>query len=320
MVKRTLSTLLLVLTIIFPFSLSLLSCKSRTASLSGRQSAVLHSDGAIGAMAIENIPDDVSKYPKIAAAQAFVCDADSEKMLFARGAGKVLYPASTTKLLSILCALEILDTDAEVTPGDELDLVNEHSSLAFVRRNHTLTVEMLIEGMLLPSGNDAAYALAAAAGKELAGEKASAREAVDTFVAYMNDYAERLGMCGSHFTSPDGFYDPDNYSTVEDMALLSLAASKNPIITKYACLESDNVTYASGHTNTWINTNRMLHEDDAYYDPSVTGLKTGTAAEDNTCFICTFTVGEKNYIAGVFSEIDKDIRFEDMKKIVDFYK
>lgn len=298
------------------------SCGTRTSDLSDRRSAVLHKDGALGALSVGGIPEEdapgITEIPNIAAAQAFVIDADSGRALFMRGTDKILYPASTTKLLSILCALEIIDTDRVITPGDELSLVNEHSSIAFIKSHHSLTVEMLIEGMLLPSGNDAAYVLAAACGRELS-EGASAEEAVEVFVEYMNEYARRLGMCGSNFTSPDGFFDEENYSTVEDMAILSAAAAKNEIIKKYASLASDDVVYASGHTNTWTNTNRMLIEGDEYYDAAVTGLKTGTAAEDNTCFICSFSAGGKSYIAGVFSEIDKNIRFEDMKRIIEFF-
>lgn len=294
---------------------ALSACTGRTPSIDERHAATLHSEGAIGA--IEAIEDD-AKF-EIIAPQAFVYSGETGKIVYLRGSEKIIYPASTTKLLSILCALNILDENELVTPNeDALSLVAEHSSLAFVKPHHTLTVEMLIEGMLLPSGNDAAYALACAAGEKLTDGEMTGKEAVEAFVSEMNRYAEEIGMCGSHFTSPDGFFDEDHYSTVEDMAILSLIASKNEIIMRYAGVREDSVTYASGHTITWHNTNLLLDPESKYYSPCVTGLKTGSL-DGNSCMICTFSVGNRNFIAGVFTEPDGDVRFADMKKIVDYY-
>lgn len=290
------------------------SCGKNGINIDGRRTAVLHGDGAIGA--IEAIDDEVEF--EITAPQAFVYSVDAGKIIYIKGYEKIIYPASTTKLLSIICALNVLGPDELVTPGDELELVSEHSSIAYVRSHHTLTVEMLIEGMLLPSGNDAAYALAAAAGAKLSNDKSHGKDAVKVFVDEMNRYASEIGMCGSHFTSPDGYFDGNHYSTVEDMALLSSIASKNTIIMRYASLLSDDVTYASGHTITWHNTNLMINPESEYYSPCVTGLKTGTL-EGNVCLICTFSAADKDYIAGVFTEPDSETRFGDMKKIVDYY-
>ncbi|MBQ8207923.1 MAG: D-alanyl-D-alanine carboxypeptidase [Clostridia bacterium] len=287
----------------------------QTVDLTYRRAAVLHADGEVGA--IEHIENDAEEELKLHAAQAFIYDADLGKYLYLRGSDKILYPASTTKLLTALYALELLSPEELITPGEELTFKNEQSAIAFIKEHHTLSVEMLIEGMMLPSGGDAAYALAAAGGYALSKADISASEAVDLFIQGMNEYAKEIGMCGSNFTSPDGFHDPENYSTLEDMTILALAASKNEIIMKYASLPSASVTYASGHTNTWRNTNRMLHEEDEYYSPYVTGLKTGTL-EGNSCLICTFSINGKNYIAGVFSEKTEELRYIDMKDIIAF--
>lgn len=302
--------------LIFAFAISLIGCgESRTVDIKYRRAAVLHSEDK--GFAIENIASSNEDNISLCAAQAFLYDADAEKYILKKGAEKILYPASTTKLLTALLALELLPADLLVTPGEELLLKNEQSAIAFVKENHTLSVEMLVEAMLLPSGGDAAYALAASGGYAIGGENITAREAVSLFIEKMNDYAKEIGMCGSNFTSPDGFFDPQNYSTVEDMTLLALAAMKNEIIMKYASLPSASVTYASGHTNTWRNTNRMLHEEDEYYSPYVTGLKTGTL-EGNSCLICSFTINGRDYIAGVFTEKEEDLRYIDMSTIIDF--
>lgn len=290
---------------------------SNTVDLKYRRAAVLHGEGTSGAIdAIDEAEDD---FPDINAAQAFVYDTELAKFVFLKGKEKILYPASVTKLLTILTALENMAPDELVTPGDELSLLDPQSSIAFIKTHHTLSVEMLIEAMLLPSGGDAAYALASASGRKLAGNGATAEEAVTAFIKEMNEYARKIGMCGSNFTSPDGFYDPENYSTLEDMALLSIKAYENELIMKYASLPSDDVVYASGHSNRWINTNLMLHEESEYHSPYVKGLKTGTL-EGNSCLVSVIEIGEKTYIAGVFSEKEKTMRFEDMLKIVTYYE
>ena len=176
------------------------------------------------------------------------CDEDSR-----------VYPASTTKLLTALLALELMEEDEVIQPGDEVYMTGENASFAYVRPQHRLTVSTLIEGMLLPSGNDAAYALAAACGRRLAGDEALGCEAaVARFVDGMNEYARKIGCTGSRFTAPDGFDGEDNYSCLYDMAIISKLAAENEVIMRYAGLHSDDVTYASGHTITWVNTNKQL--------------------------------------------------------------
>lgn len=302
--------------LIFSLLISFAGCGGNSASdVKNQRAAVLLAETK--SFMLDNVEPLKDNSPELYAEQAFLYDVESEKYIIKKGAGEMLYPASTTKLLTALVVLELLPTDFLITPGKEQALKNEASSVAFVKENHTLSVEMLIEGMLLPSGGDAAYALAAAGGYALGGKDISAEKAVELFIDEMNRYAKKLGMTGSNFASPDGFYDPQNYSTVEDMTLLTLAAAKNEIIMKYASLPTAAVTYASGHTNTWRNTNRMLHEDDEFYSPYVTGLKTGTL-DGNSCLVCTFTIKGREYVAGVFTEKDKEDRYIDMSAIVDF--
>ena len=229
----------------------------------------------------------------------------------------VVYPASTTKLLTILVALETLPADTVITPGDEVELIGEHSSIAYIRQNHRLTLEMLIEGMLLPSGNDATYAVAAACGREIAGDDSlDAQAAIDVFVGRMNDYAKELGCENTHFTAPDGYAGNEHYSTVGDMAKITRAAYENEIIMKYACIAEDNVTYASGHTNTWVNSNLQLHEDSEFYNEYVIGMKTGSL-EDNYSLITAYDDGEAKLLIGVFGAPTKEGRYTDTESIID---
>ena len=255
---------------------------------------------------------------EVEAGQCFVFDTQSGEIIYMKGKGEKLYPASTTKLITIMYALTILDPEYLVTPGDELSLVGEFSTIAYIKQNHTLSVEMLIEGMLLPSGNDAAYVLAAAAGRMMSGkDDISGVDAVNTFVGGLNTYAVSLGMKNTHFTSPDGYYDDDHYTTVEDMAIVASLAIHNPIIMKYARVAKDNVTYASGHINTWTNTNRLIQKGDEYYSPYVTGLKTGSVGEGNYSLVVSADINGRTYTFGVFSEQQINTRFVDAHRIID---
>ncbi|MBR2620954.1 MAG: serine hydrolase [Clostridia bacterium] len=274
--------------------------------------AELHDKDDPGYIPVSAEPLDI----EVSAKQAFVYDCNRGEIVYQKGKQQVVYPASTTKLLSILCALEHLSPDEVITPGEELSLVGEGSSIAYINENHRLTVEMLIEGMLLPSGNDAAMVLAAAAGNRMSDGEATGKDAVAVFVQGMNEYAKTLGAIDTHFTTPDGLAEDDHYTTLEDMILISRAAAENDIICRYASLAKDNVTYASGHTNTWVNTNAMLDPDSSYYHPAVTGLKTGSL-DRNYCVITTVEQGGECYIIGIFGARDKNARFADTLTIID---
>lgn len=281
-----------------------------------RPNAVLHNEFDIYAIAYS---DTLCKI-NIRSAQCFVYDVKNDCFVFSKGEGKVVYPGSTSKLVTALYALSVLPAERVITAGDELDFVKAGSSIAYIKKGHALTVEMLVQGMMLPSGNDAAYVLAAAVGREIAGEDTSAAEAIDAFTEGANSFAKAMGLCGTRLTVPDGYADEAHYSTTEDMAIVAAAAIKNPIISKYAAMYSADVRYASGEVNTWTSTNKLLDKESKYYSPYATGLKTGSiSGEYSLLFTFRFDDG-REYIAGVFGADEKNVRFEDAKKIIDYFK
>lgn len=283
----------------------------RSLSLLSHPVAQLHSTSDAGFVPTSAEPLELD----LLAPQAFVYDCQAEEIVFRRGGDRVLYPASTTKLLTILCALEHLSPDELVSPGEELSLVESGSSLAYIKPHHTLTVEMLVEGMLLPSGNDAAYVLAAAAGRRIQ-PSATGKEAVTVFMQELASYAARIGLVGTRFTSPDGLAGQEHYSTLEDVLLISRLAMQNEIIARYAARAEDDVTYASGHSNHWKNTNELLRPESPYYHAAVTGLKTGSL-DRNYCLIFTATLNGHDYIVGLFGEWEKADRYIDAHVILD---
>lgn len=293
-------------------ALLLLAALFLSLSSCNRSAVVRHEEGDVGYIPVSAKPVRMSG---LTADAYFVYDCDKEQFLTLRGADDRIYPASTTKLLTALYALTLLSSEELVTPGDELSLVREGSSIAYIKKNHTLTVEMLIEGMLIPSGNDAAFVLAAAGGNRL-NDSLSGVEAVECFMDGMNAYAEELGLCSTHFTVPDGLAGEEHYSSLEDMAIISRLAFENELIAAYAGQASDSVVYASGHTNTWVNTNALLDTESAYYDARVIGGKTGSLEGCYNVIFLAEQNGER-YIIGIFGSNSKDARFADGIKAMD---
>ena len=253
------------------------------------------------------------------AGHILVYDATQESMLFcSTDPTDRMLPASISKLYSALVALMYLEPEWVITAGDELKLVKPGSSLAYIGRGHKLTVEMLIEAMLLPSGNDAAFVLAAAAGREIAADpKLSGTAAVEVFCQEMNREALRLGLTGSHFANPDGYHDDDHYSCPQDVALMASLALKEPVIAKYIGLQQDSVVFESGQHITWYNTNRLLNPDSPYYSPQAIGMKTGSTREAGNCLLAAFQQGQRQIIIGIFGSENKTQRYADALSLLE---
>ncbi len=267
------------------------------------------------------LPDNPA-YPSIfiSSGHAFVYDiATNELILYSNDDTNRIYPASITKLLTALYALEIMPESYLITPGDEVYFPPDGASSAYIRPNHILTLEMLIEGMMLPSGNDAAYAIAAAGGRLIAEDDLLMPEkAVALFVEGMNEFAKSLGCMDTHFTTPDGYAGDEHYSTTGDIAVIAKKASQNETIMKYAGMLSDNVTYASGHTNTWTNTNKFLDPSSKYFNEHVTGLKTGSLV-NNYSMITIYIDDNVQIIIGVFGCPTDDDRYKDTINFIKQY-
>ena len=255
----------------------------------------------------------------LAAIQAVVYDTAAGEYLFEKSnsSGKV-YPASITKLFSAFVALQYMDAETLITAGSELDFVAADASVAVISRGQTLSVSMLVEGMLLPSGNDASYILATAAGRKIAGDpELSPPEAVQVFVDEMNTVAKSLGLRDSHFMNPDGYHVGGHYSSIPDLLKIAQLALESPIISQHVSIFRDDVVYASGETNSWENTNVLLNSDSDYYREDVCGLKTGYTSQAGNCLLSAFRREEGFIIVGVFGCKEPEQRFEDTITLIE---
>ncbi len=216
---------------------------------------------------------------------AILFDPDDGRTLFAKNARDRAYPASLTKLMTALVAVEqIEDFDAPVTLAreDYTGLYEQNAAMAGFVMGETVTARDLLYATLLPSGAEAACALARVA----AGSK-------EACVALMNTRAQTLGMTGSHFTNVTGLHDPEHYTTAYDLSLLLTAALKNDLFTEAFSTFSYTATATTQHprglllTSTLTPRIRQLNREAA----PITGAKTGYTEEAQ---LCLASVGTQN--------------------------
>ncbi len=156
------------------------------------------------------------KVSAVSAEKAILMDAQTQRVLYQRNASDKALIASTTKIMTALVVCEQCNVlDRMAIPKEAVGI--EGSSL-YLKEGEVLTIQELLYGMMLHSGNDAATALAIYCGGTVEG-----------FVQLMNDKAHRLGLKNTHFENPHGLDGTAHYSTARDLAVLSAYAMKNPI-------------------------------------------------------------------------------------------
>lgn len=203
------------------------------------------------------------------------------------------YPASTTKILTCIIAIEDGDLTERVKIPAAADSNRVAGSAMGIHKNETWTLEDLVYGMMLPSGNDAATAVALA----LAGS-------MDAFAEKMNEKAAEIGMEHSHFVTPSGLHRAEHYSTARDMALLAAYAMQNETFRTIVATKERRVTCKEGRSITLRTSNRFLrnYQSTTYNPESVLyeeaiGIKTGETNAAGKCLIAAAQRGETVYIA-----------------------
>ncbi len=247
----------------------------------------------------------------------FVYDASAGEMVYCNtDLTDKLYPASITKIYAAMVALMYLEPEQIITAGEELKLSPSDSSRAYINKGSRLTVEMLVEAMLLPSGSDASYVLAAAAGRAIAGDDTLiAAQAVDIFLEEMNRQAMRLELQNSHFTNPDGYHSEDHYMCPGDVVTVAALALEDPVIAKYAGLQQDSVQFESGEHITWYNNNQLITPTSPYYSASATGMKTGYTGEAGHCLLASYRQGQTHLIVGIFGSQERYPRYQTANRL-----
>ena len=263
--------------------------------------------------------------PKLSAKNAFVFDTRTEEFLYAScDTDKSLYPASITKLFSTYVALQYLGIDDKVTVGNELSYVAYDASVVGFQKGDVVSVKSLVYGALLPSGCDASYILAAAAGKViLDNKKASAKNAINAFLEECNRRAQKLGMENTNIANPDGYHASAHYISVQAICIIGQLSLENKHIAKAAATGTATITYTNSQgskvSKTFTNTNKTILSGNKYYHPLSVGLKTGTTDTAGACLLAAYKVEDGYILIGIFGSNSNNSRFTDANALFDAF-
>lgn len=221
---------------------------------------------------------------------AIVIDQDSGTVLYKMNDDERLAPASTTKIMTALLAVEMADMDMEVTVGREALFAQPEESLAGLRLGQRLFWRHLLDALMLPSGNDAARTIAVQLGRQLSsGKNLDEEEASRVFVQCMNERVKQLDLHNTHFMNPHGLHHPNHYSSAHDLAVIAKEAMKNELFRSIVGQSTADVMLVSSDMvakmETYSNRNRLLLRGSKYYYEGSTGIKTGFTDEAGYCLV-----------------------------------
>ena len=235
---------------------------------------------------------------KLSARSAILVDADTGKVLWGRYLHRRRYIASTTKIMTALVAMDRLGPRSIVTVDKGVRRVQP--IVEGLRPGERVEAWKLLYGTLLYSGNDSAYALAVGAG----GTRSR-------FVALMNEKARALGMRETHFRSPSGLLDRDNYSTAWDMAALTRYAMWNSRFRAIVRTKIKHVPWPGPiGEKIYVNKNHLIG---GY--PGADGVKTGWTTLAKHCLVASARRDGVHLIAVILGSDDS---YKDVKKLLDF--
>ncbi len=239
----------------------------------------------------------------------FACD--SQSVLVQKNVFERMYPASITKIMTALVAIRHGDLNASVTVGDEVVITESGASMCKIKPGDTLTLEQLLYGLMLPSGNDAGAAIAV----HIAGSEAA-------FADMMNEQAYKVGATDTHFVNPHGLHDPQHYTTVYDLYLIFREALKEPVFRQLIGTASYTANYqdrtGAAVSQTWQSSNRFLTgERQMPQGLTAGGGKTGTTQAAGYCLIMDSLDEDQNdYISVVLKSDGRTNLYDSMTNII----
>lgn len=241
-------------------------------------------------------------------------DASTGKILIQKDMNKQLYPASTTKILTAIIAIEKLDLSSTLTASRSAVMaIPSGYSNAGIKVGESLNVNDLLEMFLIHSANEVGYIFA----EEISGN-------IENFANLMNQKATELGCINTHFTNPSGIHDINHYSTAYDMALIARYCMKNEtfrnIVNKKSCKFSATDLYPEERY--FKNTNSLLDPSNRYYYEYAIGIKTGFTTQAKNCLIAGAQKNGIELIAVMLgaeaTENGQSGRYIDAKNLFDF--
>ncbi|MGN0703056.1 MAG: D-alanyl-D-alanine carboxypeptidase family protein [Lentihominibacter sp.] len=237
----------------------------------------------------------------ISAGQAVLIDGNTGKVLYEKAADEKAYPASTTKIMTAMITLEtLMKYDSPIDQLIEVPRCAEgvEGSSLYLKAGEKISIEDLLYGLMLVSGNDAAVALAEVIGGSQ-----------EEFVEMMNIRAAELGCSGTNFVNPNGLFDENHYTTARDMALIAYHAMKNETFRKIVAAQQWKATSRESTYVTFRNKNKTVFQ----YEGG-NGIKIGYTENSGRTLVASAQRGEKIMICVVMSAPDW---FNDAYKLMD---
>ena len=224
----------------------------------------------------ENLEPD-----QLAAYSALVMEESTGEIIFSKNKDMILYPASTTKIMTVLLAILTCDLDELVTvSANAVNIGDPDATMLGLDEGEVIRLEDLLYGTLLRSGNDGAIAIA----EHVAGTEAN-------FAALMNETARSLGMSNTNFVNAHGLHDPNHFSTANDLALLARYAMSNEVFREIANTRTYTIPETTTHRQRSLTTRHRLMlskwsgESNSFYYEYMTGIKSGSHSMAQYCFV-----------------------------------
>lgn len=260
----------------------------------------------------------LTEQPEISADAAILIDSSSEKVLYSKNENQKMYPASTTKILTAILTIENCNLNDVVTvPYEAISSITSGYSVAALQTGEQLTVEQLLQVMLVHSANDAANVLAF----HVSGS-------IENFANLMNNKVSELGLTNTHFTNPSGMHDENHYTTAHDLAIIMKYCMKNDTFRSLSSLKYCTIPATNKYDVRVFNTtNELLIYDNRdvssnyYYKYAIAG-KTGYTTQAKNCLV---SVAKKENLelicvvlsAGIYPN-NVSAKFVDTKSIFDY--
>ncbi len=240
---------------------------------------------------------------------AVMIDAQSGEILFDKDSKVRMYPASTTKIMVLLLALESgKSMDEIVTIPREANDVPSDSSFVPVLPGEEMTWQDLLMGFMINSGNDAGNAIAVLVSGS-----------IDAFVTRMNQRADELGCKGTHFANAHGYHDENHYSTAYDMALIAQEAMRNEEFRKIVSTTEYTMAATSRRAELKLTTHNILaNPASEYYYEGCIGIKTGVHSKAGNCFVGAATRNGVTLITVTMNASNSNRRFLDNIRLFDY--
>ena len=240
----------------------------------------------------------LSADPQLNSTHYILIDATTNAIILSKNKDEKIYPASTTKLVTALTALNVYPLDEELTINQEYT----EGQVMGLKLGEKITIKSLVNALLVYSANDAAFTLAN-----------HHQNGVFGFVDEMNLLVKKYGLKNTHFVNYDGIHNDDHYSTAYDLSQIARLAIKNSVITE--TVKQKNITVESADKtikHELTSTDELLN-----VVPEIEGLKTGYTEEAGGCFIGLINLNG-HYLISVVTQSED--RFGDTKNIIDWAK